>query len=77
MCQPQEVWGQRHCRARDPGPAVLIGTSTTRYRSNEMSHHEVHVDEAQHAWLRRVLRDAAPKKPAVLFLGCARFTPCT
>lgn len=71
----QEAWGQHHFWAHDAGPAVLIGISTTKYRSNEMSHHEVHVDEAQRAWLRRVLRDVAPEKPAVLFshappMGC-------
>lgn len=71
----QEAWGQHHHWVHDAGPAVLIGISTTRYRSNEMSHHEVHVDAEQRAWLRRVLRDVAPEKPAVLFshappMGC-------
>jgi len=71
----QEAWGQHHHWAVDAGPAVLIGISTTRYRSNEMSHHEVHVDEAQRNWLRGVLRDMSPEKPVILFshappMGC-------
>ena len=35
---------QSHFWARDVGPCVLIGLSTTRYRSNVMSHHEVRQD---------------------------------
>ncbi len=34
-------------RAADLGPVVAIGLSTTRYRSNNFSHHEVYVDEQQ------------------------------
>ena len=73
------AWGaafeQSHCWARDVGPCVLFGLSTTRYRDNVLSHHEVHVDAAQLEWFEAALAEVAPRKPAVVFthappLGC-------
>lgn len=71
----EAAFGQRHFWARDVGPALLVGLSTTRYRSNVMSHHEVHVSGEQLAWLERVLERVAPGKPVVIFthappMGC-------
>lgn len=37
----EAVFQQSHFWVRDAGPCVMIGLSTTRYRSNTMSHHEV------------------------------------
>ena len=69
------VFQQNHFWAKDIGPCVLFGLSTTRYRSNALSHHEVHIDEEQLAWFERALRQVAPAKPAVVFthappMGC-------
>lgn len=70
-----EEFQQSHYWARDVGPCVLFGLSTTRYRDNVLSHHEVHVDAAQLEWFEAALAAVAPDKPAVVFthappLGC-------
>lgn len=71
----QHAFGHHHHWAHDIGPCVLVGLSTTRYRSNVLSHHEVHVDEAQLRWFESVLRTLEPGKPVVVFthappMGC-------
>jgi hypothetical protein len=59
---------QRHYWAADLGPATLIGLSTTRFRSNPFSVHEVHIDEEQMEFLERQLDAAsAANRPVVMF----------
>ena len=43
--------GRPHCWAADLGPAVAVGLSTVRFRSNTGSHHQVTVDAAQLRYL--------------------------
>ena len=52
---PTKVFQQPHHWSADLGPVVAIGMSTVRYRSNANSHHEVHIDEAQLAWVEEEL----------------------
>ena len=70
-----QCFQQHHCWVRDAGPAVLVGISSTRFRSNAFAHHEVYVDEQQLEWLRGVLETLEPEKPVVVFshappMGC-------
>jgi 3',5'-cyclic AMP phosphodiesterase CpdA len=74
-----EAWSscfeQNHYWAKDVGPCVLVGLSTTRYRSNVLSHHEVHVDATQVDWFEALLQTFEVSKPVVVFthappLGC-------
>ncbi|KAF5837188.1 Metallo-dependent phosphatase-like protein [Dunaliella salina] len=62
----QEVWQQPHHWAAELGHAVAIGLSTTRYRSNKFSHHEVHIDEEQMAWFEEQLK-ANQHRPVIVF----------
>jgi hypothetical protein len=59
---------QRHYWSADLGPATLIGLSTTRFRSNPFSVHEVHIDEEQMEFLENQLEAAsAAKRPVIMF----------
>ena len=59
---------QRHYWSADLGPATLIGLSTTRFRSNPFSVHEVHIDEEQMEFLEQQLEAAsAANRPVVMF----------
>jgi len=59
---------QRHYWSADLGPATLIGLSTTRFRSNPFSVHEVHIDEEQMQFLENQLEAAsAAKRPVIMF----------
>lgn len=71
----QDTFQRRHHWVHDVGPCILVGLSTTRYRSNTLSHHEVHIDAEQRDWLEGVLADVGADKPAILFthappMGC-------
>lgn len=71
----EAAFKQSHYWARDVGPCVLLGLSTTRYRSNVLSHHEVHIDEDQMLWFDQTLRSFGDDKPVLVFthappLGC-------
>ena len=71
----QAAFQRSHHWVRDVGPCVLVGLSTTRYRSNELSHHEVHIDAAQRAWFERILAAVGGTKPVIVFthappMGC-------
>ncbi|CAG9466893.1 unnamed protein product [Pedinophyceae sp. YPF-701] len=70
----QRTFAQPHFWCCDVGPALMVGISTVRFRSNEHSVHEVHIDDEQVAWLREVL-ETAGDKPVVVYshappLGC-------
>jgi hypothetical protein len=60
------AFGQHHYWKADLGPATLVGLSTTRFRSNEHSVHEVHVDAEQLAFLEDTLRESGAR-PVLLF----------
>lgn len=63
----QAAFRQKHYWAADVGPATFIGLSTTRFRSNPWSAHEVHVDEEQMAFLQAKLEEtAAAGRPVVV-----------
>lgn len=71
----QKAFGQKHYWVRDVGPCLLIGLSTTRYRSNVLSHHEVHIDEEQMLWFDQTLSSFGGDKPVLVFthappMGC-------
>jgi hypothetical protein len=53
-------------RASELGPALLVGLSTVRFRSNTFSVHEVYVDDEQVAWFEALLA-AHPGRPVVVF----------
>lgn len=61
-----EVFNQRHYWAAELGPALLVGLSTVRFRSNAFSVHEVYVDDEQVAWFERLVA-AHPGRPVVVF----------
>lgn len=70
----EQVFGQPHYWAADLGHARLVGLSTTRYRSNENSHHEVYISDEQLAWLERQLQEY-PDRPFIVLthappMGC-------
>jgi len=70
----QAVFGQHHHWVEEVGPAVALGLSTTRYRSNANSHHEVYVDDEQMAWLEEQLQRYR-ERPIIIFthappMGC-------
>lgn len=70
----QREFGQRHYWAADLGRVLAVGLSTTRFRSNKYSVHEVYVDEEQLQWLEALL-SANSNRPVVVFthappIGC-------
>lgn len=62
----QEAFQQRHFWSARLGPALLIGLSTTRFRSNPYSVHEVHVDDEQLAFFEAALKEAGDR-PVIVF----------
>ena len=62
----QDVFGAHHW-VREHGPAVLVGMSTTRFRSNPNSHHEVYIDDAQVAWLEHEVLPKYKDRPVFVF----------
>ncbi|KAL6768266.1 hypothetical protein ACKKBF_B38445 [Auxenochlorella protothecoides x Auxenochlorella symbiontica] len=62
----QETFQQEHHWRVDVGPAILLGLGTSRFRSNQHSAHEVHVDAEQLAWFRNQL-DASQGRPVIVF----------
>ncbi|KAK9826404.1 hypothetical protein WJX81_000388 [Elliptochloris bilobata] len=61
-----EAFGQRHFWAAELGPLVCLGLSTVRFRSNEFSVHEVHIDEEQMQFLEAAMA-AAAGRPVAMF----------
>ena len=62
------AFGQRHYWTADLGPATFIGLSTTKFRSNPFSVHEVHIDDEQLQFLEKTLEKAATaNRPVVMF----------
>lgn len=69
-----QVFEQRHHWAAELGPALCIGLSTIRFRSNDHSCHEVFIDDTQLQWFEQTLA-AAGDRPVVVFthapvMGC-------
>lgn len=65
-----QIFGQKHYWAENVGDKwLLLGLSTTRFRSNSNSCHEVFIDEEQRTWFERQLDENArmesPRKVAV------------
>ena len=54
------AFAQRHFWSEEVGDSwLMVGMSTTRFRSNANSCHEVFIDAEQRAWLERVLDENA------------------
>jgi len=70
-CMPLEKKGAKNPTKNAP---VLIGLSTTRFRSNRYSCHEVHIDNTQFSWFLTRLREYQDRPVFVFthapFLGC-------
>lgn len=62
----QEVFNQHHYWSAELGPALCIGMSTVRFRSNEFSVHEVHIDEEQLQWFEETLEHSGGR-PVIVF----------
>ena len=65
-----QIFGQKHYWTENVGDKwLLLGLSTTRFRSNSNSCHEVFIDEEQRTWFERQLDENArmesPRKVAV------------
>ena len=56
----------RPFHSADWGPALGVLLSSTRFRDNPNSHHEVHVDDEQFDWLERTL-DENRQRPTFVF----------
>ncbi|KAK9806310.1 hypothetical protein WJX72_009584 [[Myrmecia] bisecta] len=74
MAAWQQTFRQRHYWSADLGPVLCIGLSTTRFRSNEFSVHEVHIDDEQLRWFEQQLASSGGR-PVVVFthappMGC-------
>ena len=64
----REAFGQSHYWSSKIGNVTFVGLSTVRFRSNEHSVHEVHIDDEQIAFFERVLGDAGRDgSPVVVF----------
>lgn len=61
----REVFQQPHSWTAQLGPLLVIGLSTTRYRENAYSHHEVYISEEQREWLEDVLQQH-PNMPVAI-----------
>ena len=61
-----QAFHQRHYWSAQLGHAICLGLSTTRFRSNKDSVHEVHIDQEQIDWFRRQLQ-AAKGHPVIVF----------
>lgn len=69
-----QVFQQQHYWSADLGPAICLGLSTVRFRSNKDSVHEIFVDPQQLAWFEEQLV-ASEGRPVIVFthappLGC-------
>ncbi|KAJ9529929.1 hypothetical protein QJQ45_023205 [Haematococcus lacustris] len=62
----QRVWEQPYAWTADLGHVKAIGLSTTGFRSNPCSHHEVRIDDAQMAWFEQQLQESA-QRPVLVF----------
>ncbi len=62
----RQAFGQSHYWSSKLGNVTFVGLSTVRFRSNEHSVHEVHIDDEQIAFFECVLRDA-DRGPVVVF----------
>lgn len=60
------AFAREHYWSAELGPALLIGLSTVRFRSNPFSVHEVHIDDEQLAFFEAKLKEAAGR-PVVVF----------
>lgn len=59
---------QRHYWTADVGPATVIGLSTTKFRSNQFSVHEVHINDEQIEFFEaHVQRATSLGRPVVVF----------
>lgn len=70
----QAIFDRKHYWSAELGPAVLIGISTTRFRSNNFSCHEVYICPEQIAFLKQKLEENKGK-PVIIFthappMGC-------
>ena len=64
----RSTFGQHHFWRAELGPAVLLGLSTTRFRSNSNSVHEVHLDGEQFRWLEGQVSEAEKEgNPVIIF----------
>ncbi|CAK0785880.1 hypothetical protein CVIRNUC_009093 [Coccomyxa viridis] len=61
-----KTFQQRHYWAMELGQVVCLGISTTRFRSNAFSAHEVYIDEEQMEWFKGALQ-AAAGRPVIVF----------
>ena len=65
----QDCFGREHFFEQDAGGVLCLGVSTVKFRDAEFSCHEVHVDEAQLAFLEdRLARNAAAAAPKPVFM---------
>jgi len=62
----RQAFRQSHYWSSKLGNVTFVGLSTVRFRSNEHSVHEVHIDDEQIAFFEQVLRDAG-QGPVVVF----------
>ena len=62
----QQAFGQSHYWSSKVGGVTFVGLSTVRFRSNEHSVHEVHIDDEQISFFESVLREAR-EGPVVVF----------
>ncbi|KAJ9530124.1 hypothetical protein QJQ45_023414, partial [Haematococcus lacustris] len=62
----QRVWRQPYAWTADLGHVKAIGLSTTGFRSNPCSHHEVRIDDAQMAWFEQQLQESG-QRPVLVF----------
>ncbi|KAL6762491.1 Metallo-dependent phosphatase-like protein [Haematococcus lacustris] len=62
----QRVWRQPYAWTADLGHVKAIGLSTTGFRSNPCSHHEVRIDDAQMTWFEQQLQESG-QRPVLVF----------
>ncbi|KAJ9529420.1 hypothetical protein QJQ45_013732 [Haematococcus lacustris] len=62
----QRVWRQPYAWTADLGHVKAIGLSTTGFRSNPCSHHEVRIDDTQMAWFEQQLQESG-QRPVLVF----------
>jgi hypothetical protein len=68
LAEWRSIFRHRHFWSVDVGPATLIGLSTTKFRSNPYSVHEVHIDNEQLEFFKTKLKEAAAAgRPVVVF----------
>jgi hypothetical protein len=62
----RSAFNQPHAWSASLGPARVLGISTTAWRANAASVHEVRVDEAQLAWLEAEVAATPPATPIIV-----------